>query len=268
MDLCHTVCALQSELVSPQVVHLLEASSLLKRAQADSSFNGLHFAPLRSPLRLVPVADVGHASKRSNYPYEGKLVLLMHDGFAKQASHEWLTGQAASALGGDCHILFFSARRASRISHSTSQAETLSAIGCTQVAHLISGRLGEIFLAPRLFGRSPSIRDLLWLQSNSCQEVPVDHCSDCMDLYELITGSKGLSADKGQRLAVMSLREDKTRGITRYTIHVPSPQMVADGLTKGWDLLAAYAPVHNRQMDSQLHHGLASKPQRWSRASR
>ena len=46
-----------------------------KRAQADSSLNGLHLAPLRSTLRLVAVADAGHASKRSKYLYEGKLVL-------------------------------------------------------------------------------------------------------------------------------------------------------------------------------------------------
>ena len=140
----------------------------------------------------MAVADAGHASKRSNYPYEGKLVLLMHDSFGRAATQEWLKGPASAALGGDGHVLFFSARRASRISHSTSHAETLSAIGCTQVAHLISGRLSEIFLAPRLLGRSPSIRDLLWMQAANCQEVPVDHCSDCMDLFELITGSKGL----------------------------------------------------------------------------
>ena len=33
------------------------------------------------------------------------------------------------------------------------------------------------------------------------QVIPVDHVTDCMDLYELVTGKKGLSADKQQRIA-------------------------------------------------------------------
>ena len=233
LDICHDVCALQSEMVSPQVIHMLEANSLLKRAQRDSCMNGLHYGPLSLPLRLVAVADCGHASKKSCYPYEGMAVLLMHDSFGRRRPGEWSSGAAASSLGGSGHVVYFSARRAKRISHSTSHAETLAAVGCTQIAQLVSARITEIFAGPRFFaGRTPTIQDLLSLQQASAQEVPVDHVTDCMDLLELVTGARGISNDKNQRLAIMALREDRMETRTRYSIHVPTRWMLADGLTK------------------------------------
>ena len=78
----------------------------------------------------------------------------------------------------------------------------------------------------------PTTKDLLRLQAQHLSEVPVDHVTDCMDLFELITGQRGLSSDKGQRLAVMSLREDRMTGRTRYSIHCTTRAMLADGLTK------------------------------------
>ena len=62
--------------------------------------------------------------------------------------------------------------------------------------------------------------------------VPVDHVTDCMDLFELVTNVKGLSNDKAQRLAILALREDRITRRIRNFIHIPTKAMLADGLTK------------------------------------
>ena len=64
------------------------------------------------------------------------------------------------------------------------------------------------------------------------QVIPVDHVTDCMDLFELVTNVKGLSSDKSQRLAIIALREDRMTRRIRAFIHVPTRTMLADGLTK------------------------------------
>ena len=53
-----------------------------------------------------------------------------------------------------------------------------------------------------------------------------------MDLFELVTGHKGLSSDKTQRILILSLREDRWRGLIRRFFHYPATGMLADGLTK------------------------------------
>jgi hypothetical protein len=53
-----------------------------------------------------------------------------------------------------------------------------------------------------------------------------------MNLFELCTGTKGLSNDKSQRLAILTLREDRLLDRTRWMIHTPTKAMVAYGLTK------------------------------------
>ena len=126
-------------------------------------------------------------------------------------------------------------RKATRVSHSTSHAEALSAIGTTQVAQLIANRLTEPFASFFMwhtFDYPVSAMDLAYLQENSLHDVVVDHVTDCMDLYELVCGHKGLSADKNQRLIITSLREDRSRGAIRRFMHWPTTVMLADGLTK------------------------------------
>ena len=77
-----------------------------------------------------------------------------------------------------------------------------------------------------------SARDLSIIQDKGLTIILVDHITDCMDLYELVCGMKGLSADKNQRLVITSLREDRSRGFIRRFMHWPTSIMLADGLTK------------------------------------
>ena len=70
------------------------------------------------------------------------------------------------------------------------------------------------------------------IQHENLNIVPVDHVTDCMDLFELCCGQRGLSNDKNQRLVIMSLREDRLLGYIRNFWHWPTTIILADGLTK------------------------------------
>ncbi len=147
---------------------------------------------------------------------------------------EWITAESAEQkLAGPGHPLYFSARRATRVSHSTSHAETLSGVGCSQVAILIATRLTELY-SQQLIPEVVSLRahHLLQMQEHNMSIVPVDHVTDCMDLFELVTNVKGLSNDKAQRLAILALRKDRITRRIRNFIHDPTKAMLADGLTK------------------------------------
>ena len=67
---------------------------------------------------------------------------------------------------------------------------------------------------------------------NRLPMLPIDHATDCMDVFELATGAKGLSNDKTQRIVVMSIREDRLSGRVRTLMHWPTSIMLADGFTK------------------------------------
>jgi hypothetical protein len=71
------------------------------------------------------------------------------------------------------------------------------------------------------------------MKQNTHQVIlPIDCVTDCMDVYELICGAKGLSNDTQQRLIILSLREYRGLGILRAVFHAPTTVMLADGLTK------------------------------------
>ena len=53
-----------------------------------------------------------------------------------------------------------------------------------------------------------------------------------MDLFELVTGARGLSTDKNQRLVIVALREDRMSNRVRSFQHWPTTIMLADALTK------------------------------------
>eukprot|EP00959_Pyramimonas_sp_CCMP1952_P124488 2603116-Pyramimonas_sp.AAC.1 len=161
--------------------------------------------------------------------------MVMHDDL-KIDTPEWITGQDLSKVGGYAHTLFFSARKASRVSHSTSHAETLSAIGCTYMGQLIAARLTELFCQMVLPPRTTiTARDMLELSQNEITIRPHDAVTCSMDLFERITGGRGIPSDKSQRVANMALREDRVHHRIRSQLHVPTIIVFADGPTKeGW----------------------------------
>ena len=75
-------------------------------------------------------------------------------------------------------------------------------------------------------------RDLIEVQERNLLPIPIDHYTDCNDLFELITGEKGVPQDKTQRLYVMGLREDRLTRRVRYLFKIPTDVVVSDALTK------------------------------------
>jgi hypothetical protein len=73
---------------------------------------------------------------------------------------------------------------------------------------------------------------LIVIQETGSWPIPVDMATDCSDLFELVTGEKGIPQDKGQRLYVLSLREDRLLNKIRKLYLIPTECMTADALTK------------------------------------
>ena len=62
--------------------------------------------------------------------------------------------------------------------------------------------------------------------------IPVDHLTDCNDMFECVTGDKSLPQDRGHRLYIAAMRELRITGCIRRFLLVPTESMLADCLTK------------------------------------
>jgi len=231
-DLVSEVLNLQGEMVAPLVEHCQRANLLLRRARRDSSMNGLHYHRLAFPIRCVGFGDSSHATKTTVYAQEGKMTLVMHDNTSQITDDEWIPEVRTSILAGYAHVLHFSGKKGQRVSHSTSHAENVAAVGTMQITQLCGIRFTEPFLAI-MYGQPITAANYIELDIAGRKSlIPCDQVTDCMDLFELATGNRGLSTDKTQRILVLSIREDRWRGLLRYLMHFPTTAMLADGLTK------------------------------------
>ena len=109
--------------------------------------------------------------------------------------------------------------------------ETNCGLSVVSNAQMVAMRLTEMHVILR-GSVSQRIAVLIDMNERGQYIIPVDHLTDCKDLYELVTGLKGVPQDKQQRLPVMALREERLAGRVRWTGHIPTDVMVADGLTK------------------------------------
>ena len=214
-------------------IHLKAANKLLKKAQTHAEDLGVYFPRLTLPLRLASVGDASHASGKTSYAQEGKMCLLMSD------SHEVVVGEgdivaktSVPHMGGRCHILLGTSRKSKRVSQSTSHGETVCAVTCSQDAQLVALRFTEIFGAAICGEAKLSLRSFMRLEAEGKYVLPIDHYTDCHDLWELVCGIKGVPSDKTQRLSILFLRESRLTGRIRRFIFVPTEFMIADALTK------------------------------------
>ena len=70
------------------------------------------------------------------------------------------------------------------------------------------------------------------LQDNGQSVVPVDVFIECMNLWKLSTGLRGIPLDKFQRLGILSIREERRILRLRRFMHSRTHWMLADLLTK------------------------------------
>ena len=228
-DLIADVALQQQEVTTPNIGHLREVNSIIARAKKYRQGCGLYFRKLTFPLKIVCAADAGANTKKSQYYREGALILLMSDDLpntGRQIKVEH-SDSMNLAFGGQAHILGGYGRRAKRVSWSTSQGETLAAVGSQELAQLIAARLTEVLLARPI---SLSVMTRRWAYGLFI--VPVDHLTDCNDMFEQVTGDKALPQDRGHRLYVAALRELRITGRVRRWMLVPTKSMIADCLTK------------------------------------
>ena len=230
VDIMTEVTQLQGFNNEPRVTHLKRANALLKKAQADRTNLGLHFPRLRPPFCLRAIGDANHTTKTSVYPQEGQFVFLMEDRPLTMQGNI-LTKEAIKNLSGRCHPLAIGSQKARKVAHSTSMGETNCGLSVVSNAQMVAMRLTEMHVILR-GSVSQRIAVLIDMNERGQYIIPVDHLTDCKDLYELVTGLKGIPQDKQQRLPVMALREERLAGRIRWTGHIPTDVMVADGLTK------------------------------------
>ena len=132
-------------------------------------------------------------------------------------------------IGGRTHSLMISSGKSKRISHSTCNAETNAGYKVNQTAQFIALRMTEII---KCGSTQHKAKDMMEIFDQSLYQVRVDHCTDCMDFWQLCCGVKGVPSDKSSRLAVLSMREERLSGRIRNFIHLPTEVVIVDGLTK------------------------------------
>ena len=231
VDLIADVCLLQSKVTQAKVEHLKQANLVVKRAKAEIGQGlGLHYRRLTPPFKLACIHDSSAAGNVRHYAQEGVLVLLMEDRLKSQAdeTEKVLSNEETKLLCGKAHLLWGHGAKAKRISYSTSHAETLAAISGLEASSLITVRLAELLYMEK----KPTISMLLRAQETGLPHLPVDDFTDCRDFFELASGDKSISQDKGQRLYILAFREARLHGRVRWLVLTPTECMTADGLTK------------------------------------
>ena len=180
---------------------------------------------------LRAIGDANHTTKTSVYPQEGQFVLLMEDKELIVDTNHILTKAGIENMSGKCHVLGAGSNKSKKVAHSTSMGETNCGLAVVSNAQMIAMRITEMHVA--LKGTTSQKLMVLIDMSLSGQYVlPIDHLTDCKDMFELITGLKGVPQDKQQRLPVMALREERRTLRLRRLCHVTTKYMLADMLTK------------------------------------
>ena len=104
-----------------------------------------------------------------------------------------------------------------------------------QLAQLVALRLTEVLdkgIQLPLRSTSP-LDDVIAIQEAGAWVIPIDHFTDCNDLFQLVVGERGTPQDRFHRLYILSLREDRIKGAVRHFGWIPTTAMISDALTKG-----------------------------------
>ena len=202
------------------------------------------------PLKLFTVGDSSHATRTSAYAQEGCLILLMNDCeliMIPCSSPQYKAIlESRSSMSAHCIVMAYISHKAKRVSASTSMAETLIAALSRELAQLVAMRVTEIvghgIQTP--FKQQTLLKLLIEIQEKAAWAIPVDRCTDCKDVFELVTGFKGVPQDRYQRVYVMSLREDRIKQAIRRFFWIPTTAMLADCLTKSMISSIMYDLLH------------------------
>ena len=174
IDMVADVVLLQQKMVTPIIKDIKQANAALHKANANAKMNGLHFKYLAGPLRVLAISDASHVSRTSLHAQEGRMVVLTRDPVGTRLLPEWISEDSTNPISAYGHPLFISGRKAQRVSHSTSHAESLSVLGGVQVAQLIANRLTEPFYKVLSGITRPRPIDCLVKQNRHEVILPID----------------------------------------------------------------------------------------------
>jgi len=230
------IVGLQQHLQTPTVKDLITVNQVIKRLQksVEGERRGVYLWKLHPPLRVVTVSDASSANSTSNYATEGSCVLLGEDRLPSFTTEkgDWLSEKDVATQSGRFHNLGLYSSKAKRVSYSTSHAETNAAAKTIPMGGLLSLRYTEPEYAVILKRRPRALDYLEHQDDNRLCLLPHDHFVDCMDLWDLACGYKGVPQDKGQRLGVLVIREERRSLRLRRLYHIRTHYMLADLLTK------------------------------------
>ena len=228
LDIIADVSSLQSKVTTAQVRDIKKANEILTRALEDKHLH-LRFRRFEtSHQRIMVVHDASSASQGRHYAQEGVLVLMADDKFfGYEQPYEVACTDAQAALHGGVALFLISYGAKERVAYSTSHGETLAIVGGVEAATLCMVRLAELMLPGE-----PALSQLIKVQENGHDKLPIDDYGDCNHVFELVTGMRTLPQDKTQRLYILSLRETRLSGRMRQLCLVPTQSMTADPLTK------------------------------------
>ena len=178
------------------------------------------------------MTDASSPNKLTNFATEGIIAGLAEDRLQSIQTdrHDYMDPRHLEQLAGKVHLLCGTSHKAKRISHSTSHAECNAAAKGIPLSQLIAMRLAEPELVQRHQLSTPLA--LLQIQDTAKCPIMVDAYIDCMDLWELACGLRGIPQDKSQRLGVLAIREERRTLRLRRLYHIRTKYMLADMLTK------------------------------------
>ena len=234
-DIISELNGLQQYLKEAQVCHMLEVNAVIRRLKMKNGGRlGLYYRRLTFPIRVCTVSDAAPANKRNDRAREGKAVCICEDRTGVPICDKddfMINTTQISKLGDKMHLVMGSGSIAKRISSSTSHAETLAAAALIPMGQLVAMRLAEPELLAKNGGKVTPMY-LLRIQEESLCPIMMDHIIDCMDVWDLACGKKGIPQDKSQRLAILAIREERRVSRIRRFYHVTTKYMLADILTK------------------------------------
>ena len=235
--ICDTVL-LQQDVNTSTVGTLKMANSALTKAKKYAEHEGIIFPYITGPLTIAAIGDSSHASKEISYAQEGVIIALMEDKrlttISSDSPHFRRLTNGEAQLCGCCHILAHSSHKSKRVSSSTSTSESLAATATKELAQLCALRLTEVLSTGIALPlkTTATVAQMTRIVENAEYAIPIDHFTDCMELFQLAVGEKGVPQDKYQRLYILGIREDLVKGHIRNFLWIPTSGMLADPLTK------------------------------------
>ena len=232
-DISTDVVLLASRITTATYGDLRAANAVVKRAQRNSK-RGLHFPPLKGQLCIMCISDASFSTKSTSYAVEGQIVIIKPTTGLPRETGTY----SAQQLSGPCHLISATSRKAKRISHSTSHAESLSAYGALTAAETVAMRQTEVH-APTSSAIPTSV--LIHMEQEGRYDMLIYHMTDCHDLLDLVVGHRGTPQDRSQRLIILSLRERRLLRKTAGMMWCDTRDMLANAMTK---VVTSYDILH------------------------